>query len=91
MFRVRLVGTGVIAGDRGLESQAGLVVVTLTDWPSSGASGGSRRETGVPWVLRLAGRFPLGVSLETRRVPNFAFAEDSLLYEDEPTPLRVPP
>lgn len=67
------------------------VTVTLTAWPSSecvavGAGGAAgvatagRRAEGVaePCVRRLAGRIAFGISLDTSRVPNFAFADDSL-------------
>jgi len=89
-FRVLFAGAGAAGGERGLESHAGLVTVAFVDWLSSDIGG--RRDTGVPWVLRLAGRFEFGDSTETRRVPNFAFADDSLLYEEDPpdAPLRPP-
>lgn len=73
---MRFAGTGVGIGERGLESHAGLVTVAFADCPSSDIGG--LRDVGVPWVLRLAGRWELGDSPETRRVPNLAFAEDSL-------------
>ena len=90
MFRVLFAVAGAAGGDRGLESHAGLVTVAFADWLSS--CGGGRRDAGVPWVLRLAGRFEFGDSPETRRVPNFAFADDSLPYEGDPPdpPLRPP-
>ena len=88
-FRVLFAGAGTAGGERELESHAGLVTVAFADWLSSDGCG--RRGAGVPCVLRLAGRFGFGDSPETRRVPNFAFADDSLAYEDPPDmPLRPP-
>jgi len=86
-LRVLFAGAPAARGERGLESHAGLVTVAL----AVSSCGSGRRDAGVPWVLLLAGRFEFDDSADTRRVPNLAFAEDSLLYEDPPSaPLRPP-
>ena len=79
-LRARL-GTGVADVARVLLSHVGLsrVIVTLTECPSS-ECGVTFLFTGVVAVLRLAGRGTLcGTSGDMRRVPNFAFADDSRL------------
>jgi hypothetical protein len=72
VLRDRFVDWAEVAGVRVLPSQAGRVTVTLTEWPSSDVGG---RRLGVVTVRRLDGREE---SAETRRLPNLAFAEDSL-------------
>ena len=81
MLRARL-GTGVAAAvARVLLSHVGRsrVIVTFTEWPSS-ECGVTFRFVGVAAVLRLAGRGGCGTSVETSRVPNLAFADDSRAY-----------
>ena len=77
MFRGRF-GTGVVAVARVLLSHVGRsrVIVTLTECPSS-ECGVTFRFVGVAAVLRLDGRGGCGTSVETSRVPNLAFADDS--------------
>lgn len=65
-----------LGGGRVLPSQAGRVTVTLTECPSSDVA---CRRLGVVTLRRLDGRPPPNEeSAEIRRLPNLAFAEDSL-------------
>lgn len=75
VFRARF-DCADVTGVRVLPSHAGRVTVTFTECPSSDAA--TRRLDGVAVVRRLEGRVAPAESAETRRVPNLAFAEDSL-------------
>ena len=82
-------GTGVEV-DRGFSFQAGRVTVALTEVVSSRA--GRRAGVTAP-VRRLDGRGGARMgSADSRRVPNLALADDSLLYVVIPDvgPLRTP-
>ena len=77
VLRDRFANWAEVTGVRVLPSQAGRVTVTLTEFPSSDVGG---RRLGVLAFRRLAGRIAAAneESAETRRLPNLAFAEDSL-------------
>jgi hypothetical protein len=78
----------VVEVDRGFSFQAGRVMVALTTLVSSKTG----RRTGVTAPLRrLDGRVAMD-SADSRRVPNLALADDSLLYVVIPDvgPLRTP-
>lgn len=80
------LGTGVEV-DRGFSFRAGRVIVALTT-----VSSRVGRRTGVNAPLRrLDERAAMG-SADSRRVPNLALADDSLLYVVIPDvgPLRMP-
>ena len=86
---LRRFGSGVEV-DREFSSQAGRVTVALTAVVSSVRG---RREGGRAPVRRLDGRGGRALdSADSRRVPNLALADDSLLYVVIPDvgPLRMP-
>lgn len=89
VFRTRaFFGPGVVVA-RVLVFHSGLSLVTVafTAWPSSDGAG--RLAVGVVCVRRLAGRAACGVSAMSR-VPNLAFADDSLPYDVAIPPRRAP-
>ncbi len=76
VLRDRFADCTEVAGVRVLPSQAGRVTVTFMECPSSEVAG--RRPDGVT-VRRLDGLAPApDESAETKRLPNLAFADDSL-------------